>query len=169
MPSLSPRRPLVVLALIIVMAAIFLVDTVTDYAVAAACFYAAVIPKFITAAVKDEAPTIFGDGKQSRDFTFIQNVVNANLLSCTAPSKCAGKVMNIACGERIDLVELSEIIRRIVGRGKPPIHEPERAGDVKHSLADVSLARELIGYEPTVKFAEGIARTVQFYRSKPIA
>jgi UDP-glucose 4-epimerase len=129
-------------------------------------FYAAVIPKFITAAVKDEAPTIFGDGKQSRDFTYIQNVVDANLSSCTAPARCAGKVMNIACGERIDLLELAEVIRKIVGKGKPPVHEPDRAGDVKHSLADISLAKELIGYEPKVKFAEGIERTVQFYRSK---
>jgi UDP-glucose 4-epimerase len=129
-------------------------------------FYAAVIPKFITAALRDEAPTIFGDGRQSRDFTYIANVVDANLRACTAPSKCAGSVMNIACGERIDLIQLAEVIRSIVGKGKPPVHEPDRAGDVKHSLADVSLAKELIGYEPTVNFAEGIERTVQFYRSK---
>ncbi len=130
-------------------------------------FYAAVIPKFIAASIKDESPTIFGDGRQSRDFTYIDNVVQANLSACTADKKCAGQVMNIACGERIDLLELARVIREIVGTGKPPVHEPDRAGDVKHSLADISLAKALIGYEPRVKFAEGIRKTVEFYRSKP--
>jgi UDP-glucose 4-epimerase len=125
--------------------------------------YAAVIPKFITASLRDQAPTIFGDGKQSRDFTFVENVVQANLAACTAPKKCAGKMMNIACGERIDLNELARVIREIVGKGKTPVYEPERTGDVKHSLADIGAARDLIGYDPKVKFAEGIRRTIEFY------
>lgn len=126
-------------------------------------FYSAVIPKFITACMKDEAPTIFGDGETSRDFTHIDNVVQANLRACTADSKCAGQVMNIACGERVTLNQLSDLIREHVGRGKSAKHEPERAGDVKHSLASIDRARELIGYEPTVMFAEGIERVVKWY------
>jgi nucleoside-diphosphate-sugar epimerase len=126
-------------------------------------FYAAVIPKFITASLADSSPTIFGDGKQSRDFTYVENVVNANLMACTADVKCAGKVMNIACGERIDLLELASVVRKAIGRGKPPVHEPDRAGDVKHSLADISRAKELIGYVPSVPFAEGIERTIKHY------
>lgn len=128
--------------------------------------YAAVIPKFIMATLKDEPPTIYGDGKQSRDFTFIENVVNANLAACVAGAKCAGQVMNIACGERIDLLELARVIREKIGGGKEPVHEPDRAGDVKHSLADITRAKELIGYEPKVKFAEGIERTIEFYRGR---
>ncbi|MEQ8277923.1 MAG: SDR family oxidoreductase [Deltaproteobacteria bacterium] len=126
-------------------------------------FYSAVIPKFITACMRDEAPTIFGDGETSRDFTHIDNVVAANLLACSADPKCAGQVMNVACGERVTLNELSELIRKHVGSGKPAVHEPERAGDVKHSLASIERAKELIGYEPKVMFAEGIERVVKWY------
>ncbi len=126
-------------------------------------FYSAVIPKFITACMRDEAPTIFGDGETSRDFTHIDNVVDANLLACSADPKCAGQVMNVACGERVTLNELSDLIRKHVGSGKPAVHEPERAGDVKHSLASIERAKELIGYEPKVMFAEGIERVVKWY------
>src|SRR5262249_54768201 len=127
--------------------------------------YSAVIPKFITSYLKGEAPVIYGDGKQSRDFTHIDNVVDANLSACTAPSKCAGRVMNIACGERIDLNDLARVIREAIGGGPARTYEPMRVGDVKDSLADVSLARELIGYEPKVKFAEGIKRVIDWYRA----
>lgn len=126
-------------------------------------FYSAVIPKFITICMKDEAPTIYGDGETSRDFTHIDNAVSANLLACTADEKCAGHVMNVACGERFTLNELAETIREMVGKGKPATHAETRVGDVKHSLADISRAKELIGYEPKVKFAEGIRRVVEWY------
>ncbi len=125
--------------------------------------YSAVIPKFVTSCMRDEAPTINGDGSTSRDFTYIENVVQANLRACTASSKCAGQVMNIACGERIDLNHLAEKIREAVGRGQPARHGPERPGDVQHSLADISRAKELIGYEPVVRFDQGIELTVQWY------
>ncbi len=126
--------------------------------------YAAVIPLFIGACLRDEAPTIHGDGTTSRDFTFIADVVQANLLACEAP-EAAGAVINVARGDRITLVELARAVRDAVGRGRPPVHGPPRAGDVRHSQADIGRARALLGYEPQVDFAEGIARTVTFYRS----
>lgn len=126
-------------------------------------YYSAVIPKFATAILEGRRPVIFGDGSQSRDFTFVENVVEANLLACTAPSACAGRVMNIACGERISLSELVDVINHGLGTDVPPKFDPERAGDVKHSLADIALAKELIGYTPKVLFAEGIARTLKYY------
>lgn len=125
--------------------------------------YSAVIPKFITACLEDRAPLIFGDGETSRDFTYVGNVVEANLKACVAASRCAGRVVNIACGERITLKDLARVIRETIGRGKPPVHKEERAGDVKHSLADISLAKELIGYEPKVSFADGIRKTIEWY------
>ncbi|MCB9647197.1 MAG: SDR family oxidoreductase [Deltaproteobacteria bacterium] len=129
-------------------------------------FYSAVIPKFVTACLDDEAPTIYGDGETSRDFTFIDNVVQANLKACTAPDKCAGQVMNIACGGRVTLTQLANGIREALGRGKPPHYAEERAGDVKHSMADISRARELIGYDPTVGFEEGLAKTIAWYTAQ---
>ncbi len=128
--------------------------------------YAAVIPNFIRATLRGEAPVIFGDGQQSRDFTHIENAVHANLAACAADSKCAGAVLNIACGERISLIELAKAIREIAGEGKPPRHDKERPGDVKHSLADVSAARECIGYEARVHFREGLEKTIAWYRAK---
>jgi len=125
--------------------------------------YSAVIPRFVTACREGRAPTIFGDGTTSRDFTFIDNVVEANLRACRAPSACAGNVYNVACGQRIDLTTLAETIRREVGSGRPPEYAPERAGDVKHSLADIGRAREDLGYEPVVTFDEGVRRTVAWY------
>lgn len=132
-------------------------------------FYSAVIPKFITMLLKGEAPTIFGDGQQSRDFTYIENVVQANIKAATADRRSAGEVMNIACGERIDLNELAQVINDILGSNIQPKYEPERRGDVKHSLADIGRAKELIGYEPTVKFAEGIRKTIEWYKHNPQA
>jgi nucleoside-diphosphate-sugar epimerase len=126
-------------------------------------YYSAVIPKFVAALLAGRAPTIFGDGSQSRDFTFIDNVIHANLSACTAPPACAGRVMNIACGERVTLLELARLVANALGSDIPPKLEPERVGDVKHSLADISLARELIGYTPQVSFRDGLARTVKWY------
>ena len=127
-------------------------------------FYSAVIPKFIAACLRDEAPTIYGDGETSRDFTYIANVVQANLKACTAAPACAGEVMNIACGERISLNALAEVLRSKVGRGQPAVHAAERAGDVKHSLASIEKAGRLIDYRPDVGFAAGIEATVAWYR-----
>jgi len=125
--------------------------------------YSAVIPRFVTACREGRAPTIFGDGTTSRDFTFVDNVVEANLRACAAPPRAFGRVFNIACGRRIDLRTLAETIRNEVGAGEPPKHAPERAGDVKHSLADLTAARDDLGYVPVVSFEEGIHQTVQSY------
>jgi UDP-glucose 4-epimerase len=127
--------------------------------------YAAVIPRFVTADLEGRQPTIYGDGLQSRDFCHIENAIQANLLACTAP-KAPGKVMNIACGVRTTLLDVVDRIAKIVGKKVVPIHEPERPGDIKHSLADIGRARELLGYTAPVSFEEGLARTVEWYRSK---
>jgi nucleoside-diphosphate-sugar epimerase len=127
--------------------------------------YGAVIPKFVSAILEGKGPTIFGDGSQSRDFTYIDNVVHANLCACEAPDSCAGQLVNIACGERIDLVELVRVVNGVLGTSLEPVFEPERVGDVKHSLADIQKARDVIGYEPQVSFAEGIRRTIEWYQA----
>lgn len=127
--------------------------------------YSAVIPKFICAILDGKSPTIFGDGSQSRDFTYIDNVVEANILACHADSKCAGQLLNMACGERIDLNGLAEVINKALGTNHKPVHETTRVGDVKHSLADISAAKEFIGYEPLVKFEQGIAKTIEWYKA----
>lgn len=106
---------------------------------------------------------IFGDGSQSRDFTFVENNVWANIQACTAP-KAAGEVINIACGERYTLIDLVNMINEILGKHIEPKFEPDRAGDVKHSLAGIEKARELLGYEVKVDFREGLRRTVEFFR-----
>lgn len=123
--------------------------------------YAAVIPRFITALRRGEPPTIYGDGQQSRDFTFIANVVQANLRACTAP-EAAGGVFNIACGERYSLLELMARLAEITGRPAEAHHTEPRPGDVPHSQADISLARSVLGYEPAVTLAVGLARTVDW-------
>ncbi len=125
--------------------------------------YAAVIPKFITQMLAGERPTIFGDGKQSRDFTYIDNIVHGNLLAAEAPD-AVGRTINVACGESFDLLQLVDGINRALETKIQPIFEPARAGDVRDSRADISLARELLKYEPTVGFEEGLRRTVEFYR-----
>src|SRR3954447_11771210 len=124
--------------------------------------YAAVIPNFITGALRGEAPTIFGDGEQSRDFTHVDNVVEGNLLAMSAPG-IAGRAYNVACGDRISLNDLVAAIGRVLGRSIEPRYEPPRPGDVKHSMADSSRAREDFGYEVVVPFEEGLARTVRHY------
>lgn len=124
--------------------------------------YAAVIPKFVTAYIKDEQPLVFGDGKQSRDFCYIDNVVDANLLACTA-KEAPGKVFNIACAERIDLLDVLNMLADMFGKRIEPRFEPTRAGDVKHSLADISKAVEGLGYDPQVFFKEGLERTIEWF------
>jgi nucleoside-diphosphate-sugar epimerase len=123
--------------------------------------YAAVIPKFITAMLKGEAPVIFGDGEQSRDFTYIDNVVDANLLAADAPD-VSGQTFNIACGDRISLNDLLGQLREILPRTDlEASYLEQRPGDVKHSLADIARAREQLDYSPDVDFADGIRRTVE--------
>jgi UDP-glucose 4-epimerase len=132
--------------------------------------YAAVIPRFVTAFLRGERPVIFGDGLQSRDFTYVDNVVDACLLAVRAPaSRCAGEVFNVACGERFTLLELIATIARVTGRDLSPRHEPARPGDVRHSQAGIEKAREALGYRPRVGFAEGLERTIAWYREREAA
>lgn len=126
--------------------------------------YAAVIPRFITSVMSGEPPTVYGDGGQTRDFTFIDNVVQANLAACAAPKAACGQVVNIACGERVSLLDILEIVYGLAAKRVAPRFEPARPGDVRDSLADISRARELLGYDPRVGFAEGLARTFDFFR-----
>src|SRR3954468_18243592 len=129
--------------------------------------YAAVVPRFITLALSGQAPTIFGDGTQSRDFTFIENVVHANLLAAAAPAEAVdGLAFNVACGRRYTLNDLFEQIRRLTGADLEPEYAPPRPGDVVHSQADVSLAHERFGYEPVVDFEEGLRQCVAFFESR---
>lgn len=125
--------------------------------------YSAVIPKFIKLIMADKEPVIYGDGSQSRDFTFVENNVWANIQACTAP-KAAGEVINIACGERYTLIDLVNMINEILGKKIEPKFEKDRAGDVKHSLAGIDKAKEVLGYEVKVDFREGLRRTVEFFR-----
>lgn len=126
--------------------------------------YAAVLPKFITAHIRGESPVVYGDGSQSRDFCYIDNVVQANLKACTAP-EAPGKIFNIACGERVTLLQVLEKLAQIFGQQLETRFEDGRAGDIKHSLADIDLAREVLGYDPEVLFDEGLRRTVEWYRN----
>ncbi|HEY1939978.1 MAG TPA: SDR family oxidoreductase [Candidatus Angelobacter sp.] len=129
--------------------------------------YAAVIPKFILAMLSEEQPTIFGDGKQSRDFTYIDNVISGNLLAVAAPpDKVSGKSFNIACGNSLPLTEVYGLLQNLTGFEKPPLFAPSRAGDVKDSLAQISSAHESMGYEPSVEFNEGLRLTVEWYKTE---
>jgi UDP-glucose 4-epimerase len=127
--------------------------------------YAAVIPAFVTLALDGERPVVYGDGLQSRDFVYVANVVDANLLACRAEG-VAGQVFNVACGERITLLALLEALERIMGREVRPRFEPERPGDVRHSVATIEKARTGLGYEPGVGFEEGLRRTVAFFAAR---
>jgi len=128
--------------------------------------YSGVLAIFCSKLLAGEQPTIYGDGEQSRDFTFIENVVTANLFAADAPAeKVSGKMMNLATGAAVTLNQVFEILRGLTGyNGKPAYAEP-RSGDIKHSLADISRARELLGYVPQVDFREGIRRTVEWYKT----
>lgn len=129
--------------------------------------YAAVIAAFAKALLTGQRPVIFGDGEQTRDFAFVDNAVHANLLAARAARRINGEVMNIACGRRVTINELARQMASLLGRPDlAAVHQPERAGDVKHSLADLKLARELIGYEPVVDLEKGLAATVEWYRSQ---
>lgn len=127
--------------------------------------YSAVIPKFIAKCLQGEQPTIYGDGTQSRDFTYVENNVIANVLAADAPD-ASGHVMNVACGRSFSLLDLLAEINKILGTSIEPIFAPTRKGDVKHSLADISRAKELIGYRVNVDFHEGLRRTIDWYRSR---
>ena len=125
--------------------------------------YAAVIPKFVTAMLRGEHPVIYGDGEQTRDFSHVTNVVQANLLAATVPG-VGGQVFNIACGQRYNLLELVATINRILGTDIAPVHTAPRAGDIKHSLADIARAREMLGYQVEVEFEEGLRRLIVWYK-----
>ncbi len=120
--------------------------------------YAAVIPKFLAAMRRGERPVIFGDGKQSRDFTYVENAVRANLFAADAAG-ASGEVINVACGARVTLLELVGHLNRLLGKRLEPAFAPPRPGDVRHSQADLTRSATLLGYRPTVDFAEGLART----------
>ena len=127
--------------------------------------YSGVLAVFCRKMLAGEQPTIYGDGETSRDFTFIQNTVEGNLLAASAPAaQVSGRVMNVATGVRVTLNQVVEELRSITGYAGPVAYAPERAGDIKHSLADISLAGELLGYAPKVDFREGLRRTVEWYR-----
>jgi len=132
--------------------------------------YSAVLAKFITQMLHGERPTIYGDGEQSRDFNYIDNAVAANLLAATAPvADVAGKTFNIATGHRFNLNETFELLKPLTGFAGEPIYAAERAGDIKHSLADISQAQEKLKYQPLVDFKEGLRRTVEWYRASETA
>jgi UDP-glucose 4-epimerase len=127
--------------------------------------YAAVIPNFINALLANQPVTIFGDGEQSRDFTHVDNVVQANLLAIDAPD-VTGKVYNVACGKRVTLNELVAELQELIGADAETIHAPKRPGDVPHSLASLERARAELGYEPEVDLREGLSRTIAHYREQ---
>jgi len=132
--------------------------------------YSAVLAKFITLMLKGERPTIYGDGEQSRDFNYIDNAVAANLLAATAPeADVAGQTFNIATGHRFNLNETVELLRPLTGYTGDVEYAPERIGDIKHSLADISRAQEKLKYQPLVDFQEGLRRTVDWYRMSEAA
>ena len=125
--------------------------------------YAAAIPAFVTAILKDQPPTVFGDGLQSRDFTYVDNVVDANLLAARA-AHTAGEAINIACGQSVTVNDTIEAINADAGKNIKPIYTDPRPGDVKHSLADISAAEKLIGFKPVVPFKQGLQRAINWYR-----
>src|ERR1700722_721866 len=127
--------------------------------------YSGVLAKFITAMLRGEQPSIYGDGEQSRDFTYIDNAVEANLLACKAPAaKVAGQMFNVATGRRVSLNETFKLLQPLTSYKGQPKYGPERGGDIKHSLADISKAEAGLGYKPKIDFEEGLRRTVEWYR-----
>ncbi len=125
--------------------------------------YAAVIPKFILALIRGERPVIHGDGRQSRDFSYVSNVVRANILACRVP-QVSPLVFNVACGKRYTVNDLSARLSRILGVRDDPVHAGPRPGDVRHSLADITRARQLLGYRPDMSFESGLERTVAWFK-----
>ena len=130
--------------------------------------YSAVIPKFISLMLQGQAPTIHGDGLQSRDFTYIDNVVQANLLACKADAAAHGQVMNIACGQTYTLLDLVDRINTILGTRIQPILGPARPGDARHSHADISRAASLINYTPLISFDQGLRSTIDSFAGAPV-
>ncbi len=129
--------------------------------------YSGVMAKFTLQMMRGERPTIFGDGEQGRDFTYVENAVSANLLALEAPAeKVAGRVFNVACGERHTLNKTFRVLAELLDFKEQPIYGPERTGDIQNSLADISAAREAFGYEPKIGFEEGLRRTVAWYREQ---
>lgn len=126
--------------------------------------YAAVLPKFIKLLLNNQQPTINGDGKQSRDFTYIENVIEANLKACLAPSSAAGEVFNIAYGGREFLNDIFYTLAQALGKDIEPIYGPNRKGDIKHSNADISKAKQLLGYDPEYDFARGLNEAIEWYK-----
>lgn len=126
--------------------------------------YAAVIPKFIKQLLNNEAPTINGDGKQSRDFTYIENVIEANLKACNASHKAAGQAYNIAYGGREFLIDIYILLMNSLGKDIQPIFGPDRKGDIKHSNADINKAKEMLGYNPEWSFERGIEAAIEWYK-----
>jgi UDP-N-acetylglucosamine 4-epimerase len=125
--------------------------------------YAAVVPRFFRACLAGEAPVIYGDGSQSRDFTFVPDAVAANLLACAAPAEACGRAYNAAGGSRTTILDLSQLIRQVVGSGPEPRFAPARPGDVQHSCADLTLSRSFLGYEPRTTVREGLQASCSFY------
>ena len=126
--------------------------------------YAAAIPAFVTAILQDKQPTVYGDGEQSRDFTYIENVVEANLLAAAVP-ETHGEVVNVACGQSVTVNAIIKKINELLGKDIKPIYVPSRPGDVKHSLADITLAGEIIGYRPKIYFDKGLQLAIDWYVS----
>ena len=126
--------------------------------------YAAVIPKFIKQLLNDERPTINGDGKQSRDFTYIENVIEANLKACLAPHEAAGQAFNIAYGGREYLIDIYHSLTKALGKDIEPHFGPDRPGDIKHSNADISKARTILGYDPEYDFERGLNEAIEWYK-----
>jgi len=126
--------------------------------------YAAVIPKFIKQLLAGEQPTINGDGRQSRDFTYVENVVEANLKACLAPAEASGEAFNIAYGGREYLIDIYHTLTKALGVDIEPHFGPDRKGDIKHSNADISKARRLLGYDPSYDFARGLNEAIAWYR-----
>jgi UDP-N-acetylglucosamine/UDP-N-acetyl-alpha-D-glucosaminouronate 4-epimerase len=127
--------------------------------------YAAVLPRFIEALLSKESPVIYGDGAQSRDFTYIENVVQANLLALEAAG-AGGEAFNIACGEKVTLKAVLECLAEFSNQVIAPEYQASRAGDIKHSLADISKAERMLGYRPVIPFREGLKRTLEFFRQR---
>jgi UDP-N-acetylglucosamine/UDP-N-acetyl-alpha-D-glucosaminouronate 4-epimerase len=132
--------------------------------------YSGVLAIFISRMLRGEQPTILGDGEQSRDFTYIDNVVSANLLACIAPAEqVAGKAFNCATGERVTLNHTYNLLQKLTDFDKKAAYGPERTGDIKHSLADISLAKQHLGYRMLVNFEQGLSQTVAWYKAQPVA
>lgn len=125
--------------------------------------YAAAIPNFLTAVLEGQTPVVYGDGAQTRDFTYVSNVIDANRLAMSARG-VAGELLNVACGQHISLNDVIDTISELTGQTVEPRHDPPRPGDVRHSMASIERARELLGFEPAVGFRDGMARTVEWFQ-----